>query len=90
MKAGDIFVRIAQRELLDDIMPHLPRGTGRESCDRAVRKMSAERAKLPVFGPEFVAPFGDAMRFVDREKRNWYALQPFDGIGPRETFRGEI
>ena len=48
------------------------------------------RLQLPVLGAELVAPFGDAMGFVDCEERDGDGLQPADGILARQAFRGEI
>ena len=38
MKAGDVLVRIAQLELVNDVVPDAPRGAGRERRDRAIRE----------------------------------------------------
>ncbi len=41
VKAGDVFVRIAQTQLGNDVMPDLPRGAGRERRDRRDSENSA-------------------------------------------------
>jgi hypothetical protein len=90
MEAGYIFVRLAQGELFDDVVPDLLRRTGGEGRDRAIGKVLAKRTELAVFGTKFVAPFGNAVRFVNREERNGDALEPFDGVGAGEALGGEI
>ena len=74
MEAGNVFVRIAQLQLLKNVVPHLPGGAGGEGRDGMIGKMRAQPAQLPVFGAEFVPPFRNAMRFVDGEKANRHAL----------------
>ena len=81
---------VAQLELANDVMPHALRGACGEGRDRAVRKMSAQAAELAVFRPELVAPFRNAMRFVNREEQNRHALQPVDGVLARQPLRGKI
>ncbi len=68
MKAGNVFMRLAQRKLPNDVMPHVLRGAGREGRDGAIRKMIAQAAQQAVFGAKLVAPFRNAMRFVNGEK----------------------
>src|SRR5229473_8000586 len=75
-KTRDVFVRIAQAKLLDDVVPDALRGAGGESSDGTIRKKFAEAAELPILRPEVVAPFGDAMRLVDGEERNRHASKP--------------
>ena len=67
-KAGDVSVRIAQAELLDDVVANALGGAGGEGGDGTIGEEFAEAAKLPIFGAEVMAPFGDAMCFVDGEK----------------------
>ena len=90
VEAGDVFVRLAQCELRDDVVPDLPRGAGGEGRDGAVWEILAQLAELAIFGTKFVAPFGDAMGFIYREERNGDALQPCDGVGAGEPLGGEV
>ena len=39
------------------------------SASRGTSAWSSSRAEQPIIGPEIVAPFADAMRFVDRDQR---------------------
>ena len=82
--------RLAQLELANDVMPHALRGACSEGRDGAVRKMSAQAAELAVFRPELVAPFRNAMRFVNREEQDRHALQPVVGVLARQPLRRKI
>src|ERR1700730_6998560 len=89
-KAGDVLVRIAKPQLLDDVVPYALRGAGRECRDRPTREKLAQSAELPVFRPEFVAPLRNTVGFVDRKERNRYSLQPLRRIPKRHAFRRKI
>jgi len=69
---------------------HAPGSAGGEGGDGRIGKVLPQRAELAVLGAKLVAPFGDAVGFVDGEKGQRNALQPADGVGPRQPFRGEI
>ena len=43
MEAGDVFVRLAELELLQDVVPHAAGGAGGEGGDGLIRKMLAQR-----------------------------------------------
>ena len=68
MKAGDVFVGIAQLQLLDDVVPHALRGAGGERGDGAVGKIGPQAAQLAIFGTKLVTPLRNAVRFVNGEK----------------------
>ena len=90
MKAGDVLVRIAQLKLLKNVVTHAPGGAGGEGGNGQVGKMHSQRAQLPVFRAKFVAPLGDAVRFIDGEESDRHPLQPVDGIGPRQPLGRKI
>ncbi len=90
MKAGNVFVRIAQLKLIKDVVPHPPGGARRKSGDGPVRKMGAQAAQLAVFGAKFVPPFRDAVRLIDGEECDRNALQPANRIGARQTLGRKI
>ena len=71
-----MFVRIAQTELLDDVMADALGGAGGKGGDRAVGEKFAEAAELAIFGAEVVAPLGDAMGFVNGEERDGDTAEP--------------
>ena len=80
MKAGDVLIGIAQAELLDDVVADVARGAGGEGGDGAIGEMLSEAGELAIFGTEFVAPLGNAMRFVNCEERNGHLTEPFDCV----------
>ena len=79
MEAGDVFVGLAELELFDDVVADVLGGAGGEGGDGAIGEMGAQIIELAVFGAEFVAPFGDAVGFVDYEIGDGNVAQPFDG-----------
>src|SRR6266404_2112094 len=89
-ETGDVFVRIAQTELLDDVAANAFRGAGGEGCDGAVGKNLAQATKLAVLRAEFMAPLGNAMGFVDGEKGNGEALQPVHRVAKGDALRRQI
>src|ERR1700693_543695 len=54
------------------------------------REIGAQAAQLPVLGSELVAPFRDAMGFIDGEERNRYAREPSDGLGFRQALGRKV
>src|SRR5260370_15732389 len=90
MKAGNIFMRIAQPDVISDDRRHLPGGAGGKRSDRKAGETIAQRAELAILRTKFVAPLRDAMRLINGKKRDGYTLQPSDRIGAREPFRGKI
>ena len=68
MKAGNVFVGIAQLELMENIVPYPLRGAGGKGGNRLPGKMRAQPAQLPIFRTELVSPLGNAMRLVDGKK----------------------
>src|SRR6266545_2571707 len=70
VKAGDITPRLPQLQLLHDIGPHPFGSRGSQRDHWHVRKMRPQFLELAIFRPEIVAPFADAMRFVDGELRD--------------------
>ena len=68
VEVADEHQRIAQRELLGDVAPHLRRRRGRVGVDRGLGERLAQIAKLPVLRAEVVAPVADAVRLVDGER----------------------
>ena len=49
-----------------------------------------DAADLEVFGAEVVAPFADAMGFVDREERAFELFQDFSEAREDEALGGDI
>ena len=90
VKAGDVLVRIAQLQLVNDVVAHPPRGAGGERRDRALGKMKPQPAQLPVVGPEFVSPLRDAVRLINRKKRNRHLLEPRERVLARQPLRRHV
>jgi hypothetical protein len=65
MKAGDVFVRIAQLKLVNDVVPHALGGARGECRDRNLWKLQAQPAQLAVVRAKFVAPFRNAVGFIN-------------------------
>src|SRR6202521_2333704 len=86
-KAGDVFVGIAEAELLDDVVADALGGAGGESGDGAGGEKFAEAAELAELGPEFMPPLGNTMGFVDGEEGDGQGLQPFCGAAERNALR---
>src|ERR1700686_4628004 len=89
-KAGNVLVRIAQAELLDNVVANALGGAGGERRDGVVGKEFAELAELAVLRTEFVTPFGNAMRFIDGEKGERQAFQPLRSVAEGDAFRRKI
>ena len=53
-------------------------------------KMFAQRGKLAVFRAEIVAPFADAMRFVNREQIHVPLFQIVEKPGQHQPFRRDV
>src|SRR6267142_836961 len=67
-KTSDVFVWIAEAELLDDVPANASGGAGGEGGDGAVGKNLAQATELAVLRAEFMAPLGNAVGLVDGEK----------------------
>src|SRR5260370_17474156 len=76
MKAGNIFMRIAQPELINDVMTHLPGGAGGKRSDRKAGETIARRAELPGLRTKFVAPLPPPMPLINGNTRDVHTLQP--------------
>ena len=75
VEAGDHQPVLGDAELREDIGPG-PRVGGRgQRQPRHVRPSVEQWPQQPVIGAEIVAPFADAMRFVDRDQRQRRALE---------------
>ena len=89
-KAGDVLVRIAKAELVDDVAANAFGGAGGEGGDGEIGKNLAEAAELAVFRAEFVAPLGDAMGFVDGEEGDRETLEPVHGVAEGDALGRKI
>ena len=90
MKAGNVFIRLAEMELGENVSPDVFGCAGGEGGDGAVGKALAQAAELAVFGAEFVSPLGDAVGFVNGEKLDGHLLEPTQRIGTGEALGRKI
>ena len=68
-------LRPAHPELLDDVADHAPRRGRGQGEDGDVAELRLQSLKLPVRGPEVVAPLADAVRLVDDQQRGMRGRQ---------------
>ena len=80
MKACNVFVGIMQLELVENVVPHVTSRTRRERRDRAIGKVPAQPAQLPVLGTKFVTPLRNAVGLIDGKKRDRHLLQPSQSV----------
>ena len=71
MKRRGVF----ERQFRNDVLARALVRRRRQRDARHVRKTLRENLELAVFGPEVVTPLRDAVRLVDREKRNVAAFE---------------
>ena len=86
MEAHHVFRGIFHVELRHDIMPDSAVALAVNAAI-GVSETTRAGAQTPVFRPEFVAPFGDAMRLIDGEKRQRHALQPIQRVVAHQPLR---
>jgi hypothetical protein len=90
VEAGEDQPVFGDAELDEDIGARLPvRGRGEGEAGHA-RETLQQRPQQPVIRPEIVAPFRDAMRFVDRDQRERHVLQQLAEAVARCPFRRRI
>src|SRR5205823_8435430 len=90
MKAGDVAIRVVEAQLIDDVVANAAGGAGGECRNWILRKCLPESAELAIVGTKFVSPFGNAMSFINREKRQRNALKPVGSVGARQPLGPEI
>src|ERR1700675_67182 len=89
-KARDALVGFAEPKRIDYVVADSLGGARGEGSDREVRELGSQPAELPVLGAKLMSPLGNAMRFVDSEKRNRNAMEPLDRTSARQALRREI
>src|SRR5438067_8089524 len=67
-ESGDERFRLAELKLSADVLADVGRGGGRESDRLGVIELPPQSAQPRVIGTEIVAPFANAVRFIDRQK----------------------
>jgi len=72
-----------------DIRSYLGDGGGRQRDGGDVREVLFQPGELPVFGPEGVAPCGDAVRLVDGDEPDREPAERFQEVGLHALLRRE-
>ena len=72
-----VFYRTLDAQALDNVRTDLLCGSGGECYNWCLTNLTDHVTDAAVFRSEIVAPFRDAMRFVDGVKRNPDGLQEF-------------
>ena len=85
VEAGDKAARRPQLQERHDIVLHALSGGRGQSQQRHFGKV-AQFAQLAVLGTEIVAPFADAVGFVNGEQRDRPALERGEEIGQHKAF----
>ena len=88
IEAADEDGRIAELQLVGDIVPHPRRCSGGKSMQARFGEVFPEERQPPVFGPEVMPPLADAVCFVDGKCADAAALDPFEQPWGEESFRG--
>ena len=69
VEAGDDQPVVGNAELGQDVGAGAPVGGRGQRQPRHLGMVVEQRPQLAIVGPEIMAPFADAMRFVDRDQR---------------------
>ena len=77
-------------ELIEDVGAGVLVGGGGQREPGHAGEAIEQRAQQAIVGAEVMAPFADAMRFVDREQRDPAALQQLAEVGSRGAFGGDV
>ena len=76
VERADEHLGVAQCQLGDDVVPHLPGRGGREGVDGELGKVVAELTKPPELRPELMSPLADAVGLVDRHEPDTPRVEP--------------
>src|ERR1700719_698408 len=90
MKAGNVLRRVAQLQLTEDVVTNSPSCAGGKRRNRAVGKMNAQAAQLPVLGTKFMSPLRNAVGLVNGEECNGEALHRTNVVSARQPFRRKV
>src|ERR1051325_9159391 len=81
---------VAQAEVRNDVGADTFGGGGGERHEGSFGKEIAQGGKLAIFGAEIVAPFADAMRFVDGDKGGIPFFEIVEEARKHEAFGGDV
>ena len=77
-------------KLMQNVVTNSLCSAGGEGGDVGLGKIFPQTLQLAVVRTEFMSPFGDAVGFVDGEKRYRNIAQPGDGAFAGQSFGGDI
>ena len=75
-------------QLTDDVVPDMPGRRCRESQKRHAGEVQAQLREPPVFRPEIVTPFADAVGLIDGDGRHIPAKEILDESVRHDPLRG--
>jgi hypothetical protein len=90
IEARDVATRVVQMKLLNDVRAHALGGRGGQRHERHARKIFAQRRELPILRTEVVAPLADAMRLINRKRRDVPILQVFEKARHQQPLRRDV
>ena len=90
VEAADETLRFAQLEKTLDVVANALRRRRGEREHRDVRMQGAKRRDAPILRPKIVAPFADAMGFVDGDAAQVPALQTGEKAGKNEALGRDV
>ena len=90
IEAGDITPGLPEVEPVQDVLAGVGFGGRRQGDHRYFGEYLAQAAELAVFGPEIMAPLGDAVGLVDGEQGDRDILEALDEVLADQPFRGDV
>ena len=90
VKAGDELARSWNGQLPHDVVANLGGGRGREGHDGRVGKALAQDVQVAVVRAEVVAPFGDAVSFVNRDQADVGRPEKLTESGNGQSLRRDV
>ncbi len=82
--------RLAQAKVRQDIAAHFRRRRRGEGRDLGAAQRFEHLIEPEIIGPKIVAPHGEAMRFIHREKRDGALAERFQKRAAAEAFRRDV
>ena len=87
VEAGHKDLRLAEAQMLDDVLPHAFGGGRRERHERNVGEPLAQLRDLAILGTEIMPPLGNAVGLVDRDRADIPSTQIFLPMIEHEALR---
>ena len=90
IEAADVNAGIVEAQVRNDIGANAFSGGGGERHERSFWEKVAQCGKLAIFGTEIVAPFTDAMGFVDGDEGGLPFFEIVEEAGEHEAFGRDV